>query len=224
MSDQPLGARAPLGLRQLHQLERILDIVDRAQPGKQRFAIVLEYVAELDVAQRLAVEQNFAGIGRNEPGDHVDQRALAAAVRPEHRDELAAWDVEVEPVVDDGVAEALGQAADGDVSRSGGFGGAPLALVGRAIAYARRRQVARSWRSILDCRSGPSDAYLPSPREPEFSDTRRGAPRGRPATTPRRGRPQGSPHYRLPACGSHAGRKGGHRPHQHEIKTPADIW
>ena len=115
MGDQPLGARAPLGLRQLHQLERILDVVDRAQPRKQRLAIILEHVAELDVAQRLAVEQDFAGIGRDEPGDHVDQRALAAAVRAEHRDELAARDIEVEAVVDHSVDEVLGQAADGDV-------------------------------------------------------------------------------------------------------------
>ncbi len=100
MRDELLDPRAPLGLRHLHQLERIVDVVERAQPGKQRLAIVLEHVAELDLAQRLAVEQDFAGIDRDQPGDHVDQRALAAAVRPEHRDELAARNVEIEVVVD----------------------------------------------------------------------------------------------------------------------------
>src|SRR5262249_32876648 len=103
------------GLRQLHQLERILDVVDRAQPGEQRLAVILEYVAELDVAQGFSVEQDFAGVGRDQAGDHVDQRALAAAVWAEDRHQLPTGDVEVEAVVDDGVGEMLGQAADGDV-------------------------------------------------------------------------------------------------------------
>ena len=81
MGDQPLHPRAALRLRHAHQLERILDVLERAQPGEQRLAVVLEHVAELDLAQRLAVEQDFAGIGRDQPGDHVDERALAAAVR-----------------------------------------------------------------------------------------------------------------------------------------------
>ena len=113
--DHPLRARAPFGLRQLHQLEWILDVVDRAQPGEQRLAIILEYVAELDVAKGLAVEQDFPGVGGDQAGDHVDQRTLPATVRSEYRYELSARDVEVEAVVDDGVGETLGQAADGDV-------------------------------------------------------------------------------------------------------------
>src|SRR5262249_38712224 len=113
--DHPLRARAPFGLRQLHKLERILDVVDRAQPGKQRLAIILEYVAELDVAKGFSVEQDFAAVGRDQAGDHVDQRTLAAAVRSEDRNELSARNVEVEAVVDDRVGKMLGQAADGDV-------------------------------------------------------------------------------------------------------------
>jgi hypothetical protein len=97
-----------------------LDVVDRAQPGEQGLAIVLEHIAELDLVERLAVEQDLPGVDRNKPGDHVDQRALAAAVRPEHRDQLAARNVEIEVVVDDGVAEPLGQAADGDMRPGGG--------------------------------------------------------------------------------------------------------
>ena len=110
--DQLLDARAALRLGDLHQLQRIGDVVEGAQPGKQRLAVVLEHVAELDLRQQHAVEQDLAGIDRDQPGDHVDQRALAAAVRPEHRDQLAARNVEVELVVDDGLVEALAQAAD----------------------------------------------------------------------------------------------------------------
>jgi hypothetical protein len=123
MRDQLFHPRPPLGLRQLHQLERILDVVDRAQPGKQRLTVVLEDIAELDRPQRLAVEQDLAGVGRNEPGDNVNERALAASVRPEHRNELAARNVEIEPVVDRGRAEALGQSANRDMRRSRRSGG-----------------------------------------------------------------------------------------------------
>ena len=67
MREEPPRARAALGLGQLHQLERIFDVVDRAQPGKQSFAIILEHVAELDVAERLAGEQDFTGVGGISP-------------------------------------------------------------------------------------------------------------------------------------------------------------
>ena len=55
--------------------------------------------------ERLAVEQDLAGVERDQPGDHVDQRALAAAVGPEHRDQFAARDIEIEIVVDDRIVE-----------------------------------------------------------------------------------------------------------------------
>jgi hypothetical protein len=132
MGDQAFGARAAFRPRQLHQLERVLDVVDRAQPREQRFAVVLEYVAELDVAQRLAVEQDCPCIAGDESGDHVDQRGLAAAVWPEHGDELPARDVEIESVVNDRLGEMLGQSADGDVGgrrRRGGVTARNAALV-----------------------------------------------------------------------------------------------
>jgi hypothetical protein len=99
------------------QLERVGDIVEGAQPGKQRLAIVLENVAKIDVRKPSSVEQDLPGVGGHEAGNHIDQRALAAAVRAEHRDQFAARDVEIEIVVDDGLVEALGQAANGDVRR-----------------------------------------------------------------------------------------------------------
>src|ERR1700678_1503245 len=88
MRDEALDPGTTRGMRQPFELERILDVVDRAQPRKQRLAVVLEHVAECDVADRLAVEQHLAGVHRNQAGDHVDQRALAAAVGAEHGDKL----------------------------------------------------------------------------------------------------------------------------------------
>ena len=98
--------------RHLHHLQRIGNIVEGAHPRKQRLAVVLEHVAELDLRQQHAVEQDLAFVDRNEPGDHVDQRALAAAVRPEHGDQFAARNIEIEVVVDDRLVEPLGQAAN----------------------------------------------------------------------------------------------------------------
>ena len=102
-----LNPACALCLGEAHQFERVGDIVECMQPGKQGFAIVLEHIAELDVLERPAVEQHLAGIAWKQVGDHVDQRALAAAIRTEHRNELAARQVEIEIVVDDGVGEAF---------------------------------------------------------------------------------------------------------------------
>ena len=46
----------------------------------------------------VAAEPDVAGIGRVQPGDHVEHRALARAVRADHRDDLALVDVQVQPV------------------------------------------------------------------------------------------------------------------------------
>ncbi len=43
-----------------------------------------------------AVDQDFAGRGREQPGDHLQQRGLAAAGRTDHDKELAFIDVEIQ--------------------------------------------------------------------------------------------------------------------------------
>jgi hypothetical protein len=77
--------------------------------------VVLEHVAELEAGERLAVEQDLAGIDREQPRDHVDQGALAAAIGAEHRHQLAARNIEIEIVVDNGVGKPFGEAANGDM-------------------------------------------------------------------------------------------------------------
>ena len=54
------------------ELERIGDVVDGTHPRKHGFAVVLENIADLGVGQRFAVEQDFAAVDGNQPGDHVD--------------------------------------------------------------------------------------------------------------------------------------------------------
>ena len=138
----PLVALAP---RQPHELQRIVDVVDGAQPGKQRVAVVLEHVGQPRLLDGLAVEQDLAGIERHQAGDHVDQRALAAAVRPEDRDELALRQIEVELVVDDGVVERLAQAANGDDGTPRGHG-FPGGRRGREVRAADDAQLSCSSR------------------------------------------------------------------------------
>src|SRR3546814_4559011 len=88
-----------------------MDIVDGAQPGEQGLAVVLERIADPRLVDGLAIEQHVAPVERDQAGDHVDDGALAAAVRAEHRDHLAARQVEVEILVDDRAVELLGEAA-----------------------------------------------------------------------------------------------------------------
>ena len=48
----------------LHEFERVGDVVAGAQPGKQRLPIVLEHVADAYFADLQAVEQDFAAVAR----------------------------------------------------------------------------------------------------------------------------------------------------------------
>src|SRR6202011_4060934 len=59
-----------------------------------------------EIGDVLAVDADLAGGGQLEPGDHAQRRRLAAAGRPEKRNELAAFDGEVEAL--DGVTRAEG--------------------------------------------------------------------------------------------------------------------
>ena len=60
---------------------------------------------------RLAVEQDLARVGREQPVQDVHQRALAGAVLAEEGVDLAGPDEQVDAVVGDDAGEALGDAA-----------------------------------------------------------------------------------------------------------------
>src|SRR3712207_7252304 len=55
-----------------------------------------EHVADLRRGERLAAEEDLATVERDEAGDQVDERRLAAAVGAEDGHELAARDVDIE--------------------------------------------------------------------------------------------------------------------------------
>ena len=84
------------GARDALHLQPQRDIVEHGAPGEEQ--VFLGHVAEpgeaLLGAERLAVDQDFAAVGRVEPGDQVEQGALAAAGGPDERDEFAVGDIE----------------------------------------------------------------------------------------------------------------------------------
>ena len=70
--------------------------VDATDPGRAVEAATLRQVADVRIAVRGAspATSNVARGERHETEHDLEQRRLAAAVRPEHRDELAGCDVE----------------------------------------------------------------------------------------------------------------------------------
>ena len=90
--------RRPFRGRPAEDLERELDVVLDRPPLEQDGG--LEHHAVVAVAAgplgRLAVDDDLAPGRRDEVADHPEQRRLAAARRPDERDELAPGDVEID--------------------------------------------------------------------------------------------------------------------------------
>ncbi|GCC48793.1 hypothetical protein chiPu_0033139, partial [Chiloscyllium punctatum] len=84
-----------------------------------------------------AAEQDAALIRRLEAGEHAQQRGLAAAARPEQREELAGADVERELVDRAEIPERLGDALDPQQRhvRDGRFRQRPRRLRSRFACY-----------------------------------------------------------------------------------------
>ena len=85
-----LVVRRPMRSRAHAQPER--DVLEHRHVTEQRVVLKDEAdspLAGLPVRRILAVEQHAAAVGRLEAGDDPQQRRLAAARRPEQRDELA---------------------------------------------------------------------------------------------------------------------------------------
>ena len=101
--ERALDAPADLGGGDPPDRERKCDVLGDTHVREQR--VVLEHHADRapmrrQPRQRRAVEQDLAFGRRLEAGEHHQRRRLAGARRPEERQELAALDVEIEPVDD----------------------------------------------------------------------------------------------------------------------------
>ena len=93
------------------------DVFEHRHVAKQR--VVLKYETDLalanaDVAGVLAVEQHLAGVRRFQPRDYPQQRGLARARQPQQRDQLAGFDMQVDSVNRDEIAELLADVSELD--------------------------------------------------------------------------------------------------------------
>ena len=83
--------------------EVLLHLLDDGELGVEELERLLREVAELEARP----EPHLARVGREDAGDHLEERRLARAVLPHHAPALAAADREVERVVDDAPAVAF---------------------------------------------------------------------------------------------------------------------
>ena len=103
-------ARADLALRAAADAEPEGDVVPDRHVRER--GVVLEDEADAALLRRerrrlLAGDEHVAGVGHLEPGDHAQQRRLAAAARAEQRGERAALDEDRDVVDRDEVPESL---------------------------------------------------------------------------------------------------------------------
>ena len=102
--------------------QRDLDVLGDGQRREQRPALEqhapaladVHPVGLLDPDGRLAEHGDLARVGHLKPDDRPHQHRLAGTRTADHAQDLARPHVEVQPVVDDLIAEAVAQAADPD--------------------------------------------------------------------------------------------------------------
>ena len=109
--------RVASSLRDLLEAQGKEDVVPRRHVGIERVGLEDDAdvaVARLDLVDDRAVEADLAVARRIDAGEHEQRRRLAAARRPEDRDELAVVDAKVGRLDGDDVAPALGDAVELD--------------------------------------------------------------------------------------------------------------
>jgi hypothetical protein len=88
--------RAALGPGDGPRLEPELDILPDGAPGQEQIFLQHEPDMRVRADDRLAGHDHAAGARRVEPGGEVQDRRLAAAGRPDDRDELLGADLEID--------------------------------------------------------------------------------------------------------------------------------
>jgi hypothetical protein len=112
-----LHRASPLGPRHLLHAQAEPDVVGHAHVGEERVALehgVHGPRVRRGVPHRLPVDQERAAGGGLEAADQVEGDGLAAAARPQQREELALADLEVDAVQRHHGAEALAHVAQLD--------------------------------------------------------------------------------------------------------------
>ncbi len=122
---QPVGVTPKAVAIAAPRLHRDPHVLERGQVGEH--AEDLERSADPETGPPMhphpgdvaVVEADFSAIRRDEPGEHVEERRLARAVRPDQAMELAGHHVQVDVVGGDERAEALVQSAHREDRRGG---------------------------------------------------------------------------------------------------------
>ena len=91
---------------QHREMREQADVLERARDALERA------LRRARIHDRLALEQDLAGIGGENAGDEIEERRLAGAVRPDQRVDVAGRHLELEIVERVEAAEALGQPFD----------------------------------------------------------------------------------------------------------------
>ena len=116
--DQLGDARLRLLRRQVEQVRVKIEVLPDRQFGieRERLRHVADAIARTHVAgiERLAEQQRLAFARRQQAGQHFHGRGLAAAVRADEAEDLAALDGEAHAVDRGEIAEAAGEIARGD--------------------------------------------------------------------------------------------------------------
>src|SRR5689334_3101396 len=95
--DQPLRALAHgAPVEPALQLEAVDDVLHDGPPGKQRVVLEHERAVGTRTIDQAAVDADLAPADLDEPVDRVEERGLAAARRPDDRDQLSLRDREVD--------------------------------------------------------------------------------------------------------------------------------
>src|SRR4249919_1956615 len=158
---EPIGLVPVRDQRHLH----IFDDGHRAERGSDLKGPAYAeppYSTRLKACDVAALEQNFTGIGRELPIDHVEAGRLARAVGPDHREKFARCDIKADIVDGMHAAECLGQGADGEHAH--GFipalrqidERAPTMPCGKASTRSRMMMPSRArqysvWRITVSC-------------------------------------------------------------------------
>ena len=133
-----MRARAFLG-RQVEKAGVKFEVLPDRQFGieRERLRHVADAIARAHVAgvERLAEQQRLAFARRQQAGQHLHRRGLAAAVRADEAEDLAALDGEAHAVDGGEIAEPAGQVARDDDRR--------------AVNYAARRNLQRLMTAAL---------------------------------------------------------------------------
>ena len=168
-----------------HRAEQ-LDVLERARDPATNDAV------RRRAQQALAVEAQRAGVRLVEPGDHVEERGLAGAVRPDQADDLPRLDVERDIVDRDDPAEPPRHVANLEQRHRLELSTAAGSVIGsctRSCADVERRQAvdrrpAGEQRDVLGraegddvrrARPGDGAAATSSPGEPTIASSRCGA-------------------------------------------------